>query len=324
MPTLLRIVLVLLTTGVLYAGVALLAFAEVIGTPDGTRLALGSLAVCGLALPPMLAGMFASYWSWDASARRRLTIALVVLLAIQAAGAVGLVALTVARSGLVVAAVVLIAVAAALDPAAVALGRSARRIELRRHPQPTGDLEEFRARIRLGWRRGAIGAALGLAVGIVASVALLIPLAGHDEVGRALVFIPAGAGLGASFGMVSVVLGLAKRVRDLLGGDYSSGRRIGRAVSGKPEALSDDEQLRASRYAAVAPEWLSLQTTQSVVNSLAVLSIAAGSLAGLGGAIWLAGGFVAALAVLTAVTVYLRVVTLRRVRAYAAAHPYVP
>ena len=325
MPTLLRIALVLLTSGILYAGIALLAFAEVIGIPDATRLALGSVSVCGLALPPMLAGVFASYWSWDDSARRRLRISLVVLMLVQIAGAAGLIALTVTRSGLVVAAVVLVAIAAALDPAVIALGRAARRIELRREA-PTDDLDAFRDRIRAGWRRGGIGAVIGLAIGILISVALLLPLAGRGEVPRALVFIPAGVGLGASIGMITVILGLARRIRDLLGGDYSSARRIGRAVNGKPERLSDDEEVRASRYASIAPAWLGLQTTQSIVNTVAVLAIAASSALGLSeggvaGGEWVAACIALALVALVGVGVPLRTVQLRRVRAYAEAHP---
>lgn len=325
MPTLLRIIVVLLTTGVLYAGIALLAFAEVIGTPDGTRLALGSLAVCALATPPMLAGVFASYWSWDASARRRLRVTLGVLLAVQGAGAIGLIVLTLARSGLVVAAVVLVAIAGALDPAAIALGRTARRVELRRG-RPEGGLDAFRARVAVGWRRGGIGAAIGLAVGILTGALLLLPLARSGNAPSAVVFAPIGAGLGASIGMLTVAVSMAGRVRDLLGGDASSARRIGRAVRGKPEALTADEQVRAARYAVAAPAWIRLQVTQSTTNALAVVAILALTLLGpsgndLPGAGWLLG---AVMTLLIATVVAAVVLLRRRTRAlgeYAAAHP---
>lgn len=325
MPTLLRITLVLLTSGVLYAGIALLAFAEVVSTLDAGRLGLGSLAVCALALPPMLAGVFASYWTWDASARRRLRITLAALVVVQLAGAAGLIALTVARSSFVVASVVLVVIAAALDPACIALGRAARRIELRREA-PADDLDGFRERIRAGWRRGGIGAVVGLAVGIVLCVVLLVPLAGRGDAPRALLFVPAGAGLGASFGLLSVVFGLARRIRDLLGGDYSSARRIGRAVNGKREALTEDEQARAARYATIAPAWLRLQTTQTVVNSFAVASLMAGSLLGLSGDDipgfgWFVGGILVLLVGTIIATLILRRFQLRRVRAYSDAHP---
>lgn len=325
MPTLLRITLVLLTSGVLFAGIALLALAEVVGTPDGTRLALGSLAVCALALPPMLAGVFASYWSRDARARRRLRIALVVLLAVQAVGAAGLIVLTVTRSSLVVASVVLVLIAVALDPAVIAIGRAARRIELRSEA-PTHDDAGFRERVRAGWRRGGIGAAIGLAAGILLCVLLLLPLPGRGDAASALLFLPAGAGLGASLGMLTVVLGLARRVRDLLGGDVSSARRIGRAVLGKPEALSDDERARAAHYASVAPAWLRLQTTQTAVNSLAVMAVMVGSLVGISrdgapGIGWFVGGVLVVLVGSTVAMLVTRRRQLRRVRSYSADHP---
>ena len=327
MPTLLRIAIVLLTSGVLYAGVALLAFAEVVSTPDAGRLGLGSLAVCALALPPMLAGVFASYWSWDASARRRLRIILTALVVVQLVGAGGLIAITVARSSLVVASVVLVLIAAALDPACIAMGRAARRVELQREP-PAGDLAEFRDRIRSGWRRGGIGAVIGLATGILIGVALLVPLAGRGDAAQALLFLPAGTGLGASIGMLSVVLGITRRIRDLLGGDYSSARRIGRAVNGKPEELTDDEEARAARYAAVAPGWLRLQTTQTVVNSLSVASIMAGALLGLSsddlpGFGWILGVVLAVLIASSVATLITRRLQLRRFRTYSEAHPLI-
>ena len=223
------------------------------------------------------------------------------------------------------AAVVLVVIAAALDPAVIALGRAARRIELRREA-PTDDLDAFRDRIRAGWRRGGIGAAIGLAIGILIGVTLLLPLAGRGEVLRALLFIPAGAGLGASIGMITVILGLARRIRDLLGGDYSSARRIGRAVNGKAGGAVGRGVGQSGRYASIAPAWLSLQATQSIVNTLAVLAIAASSVLGLSedgmfGGEWVTAFIAVALVVLIGVAVYLRAVQLRRVRAYAEAHP---
>lgn len=325
MPTLLRIALVLLTMGVLYAGIAVLALAEVVGTPDANRLGLGAIAVCALALPPMMAGTFASYWSWDASARLRLRIIVAVLVVVQLAGAAGLIAITVARSSFTVASVVLVVIAVALDPVCIALGRTARRIELRR-PTPADDLAGFRERLRAGWRRGGIGAVIGLALGILIDVALLVPLAGRGDSTTALLFLPAGAGLGASIGMLTVVLGITRRIRDLLGGDYSAARRIGRAVNGKPEELSVDEAARAARYASVAPAWLRLQTTQTVVNSLAVASIMTASLLGLSsgdlpGFDWIFGAVLVVLIASVITTLVARRFQLRRFRAYAETHP---
>jgi hypothetical protein len=323
MPTLLRFALIALSNVVLLGGIAIVSIGVVAdGSTDAGRLLLGTFSVCALVLPLMIAGVFASYWSWDAAARRRLRVSTVILVAIQVAGAAGLIA----GGAPVLPAVVLVVVTAALDPASVALGRAARRIELRR-PAPDGDLAEFRARIRVGWRRGGIGAVIGLAIGVVLTVLLLSFDLHGAELLRALVFLPAGVGLGTSIGMVTVVLGLAKRVRDLLGGDYSSARRIGRAVNGKPEQLSEEEVARATRYASVAPEWVRLQTTQALVNSLAVLSIAASSLAGLaddgvvsGG--WIGGILAVALLITIGTTLWSRLVQLRRVRAWAAAHPF--
>ena len=132
-------------------------------------------------IAPLLAGTYASYWSWrDADSRRRLRRLLIVLLSIQTVGLVG-VGITGAVLGVPVwVLVVYIAVALLLTPALIALGRAA----LRRERLGTSSddwVDTTRADLRKGYRNAAVGFAIGLALAVVLVVGLGLLLPGRSS-----------------------------------------------------------------------------------------------------------------------------------------------
>ena len=323
MPTLLRLAIAAMSTVVTTGGAVLLAFALAPSRATaGPAVFGGAFSLVALTTPPLVIGVFVSYWSWDDSARKRLRILLLVPVAIQVLGVAGVVALIAARPTAVIAGLALIAIGLLENPAAILLGRAARRRELAR-PQPTieGAEGELLAGIQRGWRRTAIGASIGLAVGIAGLVALAVAFTGTFPIWRFAFVVPAALGVGASIGSITSTLPLAVKVRDLIGGDYSSGRRIGLAIRGKVTDLTDDEAGRAARYATVAPAWLKLQLTTQVSSLLISISVIANLVLANSDLIVLAalvGGV--ALASVIAVVVLFRI-QIRRFRAYAQAHP---
>ncbi|RIX30709.1 hypothetical protein [Amnibacterium setariae] len=315
MPALLRFALTLPPLVVVALGGVVLALAD---APQGL-LAAGSSALALLVVPPLLAGVFVSYWAWEGDARRRLRVCLSVLAAVQLAAAVGFALVLVALPSALPAGLGVLALALSCDPFAVLLGRAARRREPRLVVRT--DLDGVRAAIRTAWRRAGIGAAIGLAFGILLVTVLGLGLAGGDLDWRlgafVLLFTGLGASLAASFGSLAV----GRRVREVIGEEWTSSRRIGRAVRGKPEELSPEDADRAARYAAVAPDWLRLQTLSQLTNAVLPLVLAANAVGSDSGL----AGFLLVCAALTLATALTAVVLIRgqmrRIRAYAAEHP---
>lgn len=322
-PALFRLGVVVMSTVVTLVGALVLASAT---AGDHTResavIAVGALALVALTMPPALVGAFVSYWSWDDSARRRLRILLAVLVGVQLLGAAGMLTLTVALPSAALGGIALIVVALIQTPVSIVLGRAARRRELRApHPALDGADAAILEGIRRGWRRAGIGATIGLVVGVALIVALGVGFPSSDIAVRLLFILPASAGIGTSIGGLTSTLPLARRMRDLLGGNFSSARRIGLAIKGKQQDLTDDEEERAARYAAIAPAWLNLQLVAQAANIVVSLSVIANLGAEHADQRWLlpAFGALALAGILTAVVA--RGIQIRRLRDYAATHP---
>jgi hypothetical protein len=123
---------------------------------------------------------------------------------------------------------------------------------------PLAELADItRTDIRRGYRNAGIGFAIGIALG-----AALI--AGASVVMRGgLVFAPVAVPFGVAFGLFGASFGMmigsapiVRRMREATGTDRSTRRRIRRVVlGGRPDQLSDEEQRRATRWAAIVAPW---------------------------------------------------------------------
>jgi len=316
MPTLLRLLIAVPPLVLALVGAVVLAAAD---APDAA-LAGGALALALLITPPLLAGVVVSYHAWTGEARRRLRAAVAVAASVQLLALAGwivvLVVVPPARPGGV--AIGLLALAA--GPGAVVLGRAARR----REPplEGRGSRADLLGKVRTARRRRGVGAAIGCGVGVVV-LAVGVVLDGGGTILPWAAVVPLLTCVGANLGSATSTLAIGRAARALLGDDWSSSRRIGRALAGRPEHLSDDEADRAARYACVAPAWLRLQATTQVLNALLPLALLGATLDVGGGddPSWFIVGVLAVAAAGAIAAAVLLLVQSRRVRRYAAAHP---
>lgn len=325
MPTLLRFALGAIQLVLIAASAAVPALLGPDLDADPVRFTVWTFALTAVAIPGLMGGLYLSYWSWSGQdARRRLRRLLLVLVGIQLVGAVALLFAAAVSPAWLLGTAVVVVVGLALDPVTAAIGRAARRIEERRPATATRVPPELDREIRSGWRRGGIGAAIGLAVGVllIGGLSLLLD-PGETLLGATTIGIVASMVLlGAAIGMLTKSLTLSRRIRDELGGDFSTARRIGRAVAGKGETLTPEDEDAAARYAAIVSRWQPFQLTASLLILVAVGVQQVGNLLEDGGRLdqvrWITLGVLAlALVVLLPLTV----VRMRRLRAYAVAHP---
>ncbi len=178
--------------------------------------------------------------------------------------------------------------------------------------------------IHRGRRRIAVGALIGFALGLGVLVLLLVAAGRSAQVLGPVLLVLAFTGAGGGLGGVAGALPVATRMRNLLGSDIVSSGRIVRAVIGGPDELTGDEAARAARYAVVAPQWLMLQLIGRVGTTLGVLALVAGTALQADASAWPFAVVGALLLVNTAATLPLRLARIRRMRAYAAAHPVEP
>lgn len=324
MPTLLRLVLGALLVGYTTAAVAVTALLAGDVDADQVRFALWTVALTAVALPALLGGLYLSYWTWTGpEARRRLRRLLLAFVLVQVLGAVGMLAAAAPVPTWMLGTAVLVVVGAVLDPAMAAIGRAARRIEERAPVQESRVAPELEREIRTGWRRGGVGAAIGLGVGLLLLSGLGLLLEPDESLvsAQTVSLIASFALLGAALGMLTKSLSLSHMIRDELRGDFGTARRIGKVVTGKAEPLDAGEERAAARYAAIARRWQPYQLSASLVLLLAIAVQQVGSLLAdddLQVVRWISLGI---LVVGVVVTVPLTVVRMRRLKAYADAHP---
>jgi hypothetical protein len=119
---------------------------------------------------------------------------------------------------------------------------------------PSYLIDMTRVDIRRGYRNAGIGAAVG--VGLYATLGVGISrVLGREAVG----FRPEMVLIGAVFALIGAACGMMvssarihRRTREVMGSDSGTRHRIARVVlGGDPDPLSDDEQRRAARYAAI-------------------------------------------------------------------------
>jgi uncharacterized protein (DUF2384 family) len=188
------------------------------------------------------------------------------------------------------------------------------------------EIEMVRAEIRRGYRNAAIGSAVG--VGVLAALrALRTVMVGRGPVHPipSLVFnFVSAAMLGAACAMIISQRRIERRMQEATGSDPDVTRRIARVVlRGKSEDLSEEEQHRAARFAAIVTHSVSFDAVQSATF------FAAFSLGQIGNIIFPPRGiepdslmnfFLAAMATVLAITWLLMLRTRQRAKRWAAMH----
>jgi hypothetical protein len=93
------------------------------------------------------------------------------------------------------------------------------------------------------------------------------------------VVVPFGVAFGlfgASFGMMIGSAPIVRRMGEATGTDRSTRRRIRRVVlGGRPDQLSDEEQRRATRWAAIVAPWFPYSAVEGVTALAGTLLIEA-------------------------------------------------
>lgn len=323
MPTLLRFAIAAIAFVGLTASPLLLILVGQ-DRSDGPSTTLAVVALCALWTAPVLGGTLVSAWSAsDADGRRRMRRAVAVCALVALAGAALLVATTPLTRSPLWSSLLLAFVALAAFPGALALGRTARRIEDRRDAPAAGDdeFEHVTEELRRGRRHGIAGAVVGLAVGVLIDVWLGTMADDAGSATGSLVAFPiALAVLGASVGRLTVVFRIARRTRELLGSDYTMARRVGRIIRGKAIAESPEEEARAARYARIAVRTIPYQSWSSLLTIVAIVTLQVPT--ALDDGVRPAQWFILGIAVVTVAGVLpLQAVQLRRIRAFADAHP---
>jgi hypothetical protein len=316
MPTLLRVALGAVLVVFLAAGVPVVLLSEGdLGLPQ----LVWALALTALALPPLFLAGAVSSWSDLGPARFRRS--LVIALGAQAAAIVVLLVTASTTSAWLLGSAVLAGSGLLLNPALVAIGAAARRLDERRTRAAQGPAAEPRS-IRDGWRRAGIGGVIGLVATIAGTVVadLLIgdgePMPLLAASGFALAF----AAIGASIGILTVTSRFSDEMRDRFGFRYTAAQRVGRIVAGKAAPADDAEQRAASEWAAVSLGYLPLQLAQGGLILVGMLLVQ--------GATILVGevdafriGLIAFLIASLALVAVVSAVRVRRLSAYIAAHP---
>lgn len=132
-----------------------------------------------------------------------------------------------------------------------------------------------RAEIRRGYRNAVIGSAVGVGLGAALVAVIHVVLLGGGPVHLDPGLFLNGAGfalIGAAAGMMISSNRINRRMRMMTANDPSTWRRIdGVVLRGKSDDLSDDEQRRAARYAAIMMHSLPYDAVQSAALFTALL-----------------------------------------------------
>jgi hypothetical protein len=276
-------------------------------------------------IAPLLLGTYASYWSWQSpESRKRWRRMLVVLLALQVVGAI-----LVLVAGVLVrvpawATIAFVVVSLVLTPAFIRLGRIAQRHDVR--PSTNDDwVDTTRADLRKGYRNAGIGFLIGLAAAVVLFVGLgaMLGASGKESSidGRLVLDGLAFAFIGAAVGMALTTSRISRRIREVLGGEYGSVRKIARVVvRGKSEQLTNEEERDAARYALIVGQWLPFQAVQFVALYAGLLLEQAHGWFDTARPDPLLIGTSAFLVVVLVVILPLQLARARRASAYAVAH----
>jgi hypothetical protein len=302
---------------------AIIAIIAIVPNPPDVALYAGITGVLLLSIAPPSVGYYISMWTVDpgrAPVRTHVRRIIFVGLAIELAGSAALCAFAIAVGLDVRLTAAIIAGSLVLLGLGIVVGDRSRRRELANRQEPVLWSPFSRSQLARIYRRIAVIFAVGLIVGF--ALMAWLSAAEGGATGEYLAFVIALASLAASFGTLGPVFTLRPYFVKMQPDVAQDNNAIAKAVSrGKSADLSGDQRLIAVRYASLMTVHLPFIALQQVLLWVAMGLIQLNIAVSGGGE----GGFSRILAYIFLALIIVMVVftsmTLRRIRAYLAAHP---
>jgi hypothetical protein len=288
----------------------------------GALVILPSVAVVLFVYGPIMLGSVSAYWgvTQTPESRRSFRSWLLIVGGLELLAAIGVIVYSILEPVPLWLPFVLIASTVVLTFAAIAVGRAVLRHETSTRPIQTNWSPISRRDVRRKCVKVAVTFVVAL---VVAAVALIGVFLGIGSKTRSLAgLLPLAFELAlfaAAFACIIVTLPLNRQLRDTVGRDLGTIRKVAKVVlRRKSIPLDESEQVAAAKYAAVISTVLSF--TLGYI-ALLYVGLAVQQLSALGdGAGAYSFGTLALLVIVLLVLFPLQVVRIRRARRYAADH----
>jgi hypothetical protein len=307
-------------TALLLGGAILIGVQSPPGSIGLPMTAIFALAV--MIYGPLLLGSLTSYWNVTntAGSRNFYRRWLWVVIGLQFLGAIAIIVFAVILHSPWWLPCLFIAGGAVLTVFALFVGRFLLRHE-EAHPRQLSWVPVTRHEVR---KKVAAVCITYFAVFALTAAALTVVRASFDDpdfgIAEQLLVALGFAFMGASAACVIVSLSLNRSLRDAVGRDLGTIRKISKVVLGKKKFVLDQgEEVAAAKYAAVAPTVLAFMLSYFILlvlglGTIQVLRLTSGQVDP-----WTIG-YIAVLGVALIISVPISAVRIRRVRDYARAH----